>query len=574
MSKFRLRSRFLVVRLLIAAGLTAAVILIVRYSFAKQAVRQISAELAGCRERFQAVQAQNDEMLARALAIVAESAEIRKMTSGEPRVSGGRPWPQIAREAGTDLLVLADERGTFRHGEPPDTIDKSGDAGALLNAWGNSGEISAYWHRGKKLYRVQRREVTGGGRGGKGPWVLVAGIEMGPRMAAQVGAICGCEVAFADTGEIIASTMDEVRERQLAATIGARRDGAAGAATIALSNQAYRMLSMKVAATSPSLELVALRSLAAASAQQSEFMRLMIVLAVVAMVVGFFLVLRVSDTFARPLGNLVQAVRALEKGDFRYPVKVDSRDELAEVTQAFDQMRSSVLETQEQLIRSERLATIGQMASSISHDLRHPLTAIVANSEFLCEEKLTVEQRQGFYLEIRAAVDQMNDLVESLLEFSRGRESPRIVPVNLDDVIERVVHSVGKRAEFHGVQLHVDCPPSFECAVDPLKVERAVGNLVINACEAVATAGTGRVEVRVSGTDGKAEIRIVDDGPGVAETIRKTIFQPFVSHGKPNGTGLGLAVVQKICRDHGGEATLESSRQGHTVFKLTLPRGK
>ena len=237
-------------------------------------------------------------------------------------------------------------------------------------------------------------------------------------------------------------------------------------------------------------------------------------------------------------------------------------------------MRRSLQETQQQLIRSERLATIGQMASSISHDLRHPLTAIVANSEFLCEEKPTAEQRQGFYQEIRVAVDQMNDLVESLLEFSRGRESPRIVAVNLDEVVERVVHSVGARPEFQGVEIRVECPQSFECAVDPLKVERAVGNLLINACEAVVTGGAGQVEVRVSAADGAAEIRVADNGPGVAEAIRGAIFQPFVSHGKANGTGLGLAVVQKICRDHGGDAALESSAAGRTVFKMTLPRAR
>jgi nitrogen fixation/metabolism regulation signal transduction histidine kinase len=115
----------------------------------------------------------------------------------------------------------------------------------------------------------------------------------------------------------------------------------------------------------------------------------MLLLALVAMVIGFMLVLAVSDTFAKPLGNLVRAVRALEKGDFNYPVKVQSADELAEVMQSFEQMRSSLRETQQQLLRNERLATIGQMASSISHDLRHQFTSIVANFEYLRENGLT-----------------------------------------------------------------------------------------------------------------------------------------------------------------------------------------
>jgi signal transduction histidine kinase len=572
MNKFRLRSRFLVVRLLIAAGLTAAVILIVRYSFGRRARQQISAQLEGCRDRFQAFQAQNEAMLARTSAILARSAELRKLTAEQPRAAGKDALSAIAREAGADFLMLADEKGAVWATDLPERSRERGNAEALLKAWSDGAQVSSYWLLAERIYQVHRQEIAVGevleGRREE----LIVGTEMGQRLAAETGAICGCDVAFAYDGGIAASTLGSASERELAAKIsGAANRRIVGATSIDLSNEPYRALIVPVTSTSAAPEFVALRSFAAASAQQSEFMRLMVMLAAGAMVIGFFLVLRVSDTFARPLGNLVEAVRALEKGDFGYPVKVDSRDELEEVTQAFDQMRSSLRETQQHLIRSERLATIGQMASSISHDLRHPLTAIMANSEFLCEDKLTLEQRQGLHQEIRMAVDQMNDLVESLLEFSRGREAPRIVAVNLGEMIEHVVRTVGSRSEFQAVKLRVYCPRGFECLLDPLKVERAVGNLVINACEAV-TADAGRVEVIAVESNGTAEIRVVDNGPGVAEAIRATIFQPFVSHGKTKGTGLGLAAVQKICRDHGGEATLESSRPGHTVFKLTLPR--
>src|SRR5262249_11290287 len=155
--------------------------------------------------------------------------------------------------------------------------------------------------------------------------------------------------------------------------------------------------------------------------------------------------------------------RALEKGDFTYPVVVHSGDELAEVTQAFDQMRSSLLESQTQLLKNERLATIGQMASSISHDLRHPLTAIVANSEFLSEKNLSAEQRQSLHEEVRVAVDQMNDLIESLLEFSRGRESPRFVTVDLKELAERVVRSVASRPEFAALAIRLDSADRVDC---------------------------------------------------------------------------------------------------------------
>ena len=116
-------------------------------------------------------------------------------------------------------------------------------------------------------------------------------------------------------------------------------------------------------------------------------------------------------------------MRALEKGDFTYALDARGGDEAAEVTGAFNRMRSSLRKTQQELLEAERLATIGRMASSISHDLRHSLAAIVANAEFLCESRLSSDQREELYQEIRAAVNQMTDLIDSLLEFSRTRES-------------------------------------------------------------------------------------------------------------------------------------------------------
>jgi len=97
--------------------------------------------------------------------------------------------------------------------------------------------------------------------------------------------------------------------------------------------------------------------------------------------------------FWEPLNNLVGAVRALEAGDYNYPVAAQSNDELEEVTLAFEDMRATLQASQKKLIQSERLAAIGQMASSISHDLRHSLSAIIANAEFLSDEKLEDETR-------------------------------------------------------------------------------------------------------------------------------------------------------------------------------------
>jgi len=123
------------------------------------------------------------------------------------------------------------------------------------------------------------------------------------------------------------------------------------------------------------------------------------------------------------------------------------------------------------------------------------------------------------------------------------------------------------------VEFVTEPAPHIEICVDTLKIERALSNLILNGCQA-ARQGTGKPQVRLSLTEDAAwiSLHIADNGPGVPEAIRATLFQPFVSQGKPSGMGLGLALAQKIAQEHNGNVKLEDSLPGHTVFTLTLPK--
>ncbi len=285
---------------------------------------------------------------------------------------------------------------------------------------------------------------------------------------------------------------------------------------------------------------------------------------------GSALVFLISHTFTRPLGNLVSGVRALEKGDFTYALDAHGGDEVAELTGAFDRMRQSLLKTQQRLLEAERLATIGRMASSVSHDLRHSLAAIVANAEFLCEARLSPEQREELYQEIRVAVNQMTDLIESLLEFSRTRESLRPSYGSVKVTVERVIQTIRTHPEFHKVRIGIRQQGSNEGWFDQKKLERALFNLLLNACEAVELE-TGEIDIKICEIPHGVEVQVADNGRGISESIRGQLFEPFVSFGKENGTGLGLTVVQKIIQDHGGDVAVEKTSKAGTIFKLVLP---
>jgi signal transduction histidine kinase len=221
-------------------------------------------------------------------------------------------------------------------------------------------------------------------------------------------------------------------------------------------------------------------------------------------------------------------------------------------------------------LESEQLATIGRMASSISHDLRHALAAVVANSEFLCDGRLTSVQREELYQEVRTGVNQMTDLIDSLLEFARTRESLNPTYANLAETVQRAMQAVRLHPRHQGTPIEIQSNGQNVAWFDPRKLERALYNLLLNACEA-APGGEGRVQVTIEKTGAAVTIAVSDNGPGIAEPIREKLFHPFVSFGKENGTGLGLTVVQKIVQDHGGIVLMDRTADARTIFRITLP---
>ena len=194
----------------------------------------------------------------------------------------------------------------------------------------------------------------------------------------------------------------------------------------------------------------------------------------------------------------------------------------------------------------------------------------MANAEFLCESNLTPRQREDLYGEIRVAVNQMTELIESLLEFSRTRESLRPSYGDVRSAVERAVQDVRAHPEFQRIQIGIASEGFTEGWFDFKKLERALANLLLNACEAVSPEA-GKIEIDLRRTAENLEIRIADNGPGIAETVRETLFEPFVSHGKENGTGMGLTVVQKILQDHGGNVVVERTSPSGTIFLIRIP---
>lgn len=559
--------------LLISAGLTSTSLLVVRRSVQSQVRNEIFADLRNSADTFQNFQREREATLARSADLLADLPNLRALMTTQDAATIQDASADLWRLAGSDLFVLADRAGNvvaLHTVTPGFTRDL---AQQFLQNSLDAGRSGQWWFGGHHLYEVFLKPIYfGPASANRQLGFLAVGYEIDDHLAAEISRIAASRVAFSYGNTIVRSTLPPLQESDLSLqTPALAATSTPQPARIRLGTEQFLATSLDLApGKTPAVRLSVLKSYDQATAFLDSLNRLLLLLGLLAVVGGSALVFFISHTFTRPLAELVHGVRALGKGDFDYPLTTAGEDEVAEVGQAFDRMRINLRKTQRSLIESERLATIGRMASSISHDLRHSLAAIVANAEFLCESRLTPDQREELYQEVRIAVTQMTDLVDSLLEFSRTRESLRPSFGKIEDSVQHVLQAIKVRPEFHQVEIEFARDGKIEGWFDPKKLERALYNLVLNACESVSPA-KGRVEVSLRAASNGVEIRVSDNGRGIPEAIRDRLFQPFVSYGKENGTGLGLTVVQKIVQDHGGDVSVEQTSQQGTVFKVVLP---
>ena len=571
-TRTRLRTRFLLSMVLITASLTALSLLVVRNSVQRHVREGIVQDLRNSVTTFQNFQHDREVMLTRSAELVADLPITRAIMTAHDPATIQDASADVWQLTGSDLLVLAN-----RNGKVVALHTKS--AGFTREAAQNyfnrsiSDEDSSHWWFGAHhLYQTFVQPVYFGAKT-EGPLLgfLIIGYEIDDRLAREVSKVSASQVAFSYGDEIVATTLTPLQSQGSGVTALATGSSQGTPRDVEVGKENFVAASLDLSAQQKTpVRLTVLGSYDQAAKFLDNLNRLLLLLGLTAVLIGSGLVFLISHTFTRPLANLVEGVRALEHGDFYHPLDPRGSDEVAELTSAFDRMRASLLKTQQALLESEQLATIGRMASSISHDLRHALAAVVANSEFLCDGRLTSAQREELYQEVRTGVNQMTDLIDSLLEFARTRESLNPAYGNVVETVQRAMQAVRLHPRHQGTLIEVHGNGQNLAWFDSRKLERALYNLLLNACEA-APSSDGRVQVTVEPNGSSVSIAISDNGPGIPEPIRDKLFHPFVSFGKENGTGLGLTVVQKIVQDHGGRVFLERTEDSQTVFRITIP---
>ena len=557
---------------LITFGLTALSLLVVRHSVQTHVREGIVQDLRNSVTTFQNFQHDREVMLSHSAELVADLPITRAIMTAHDPATIQDASKDVWQLTGSDLLVLVNRNGRVVALHTKSAGFTAEAAQKYFERSLNEEDSSHWWFGVNHLYQTFVQPVYFGAKT-DGPLLgfLIIGYEIDDRLAQEVSKVSASQVAFSYGDEIVATTLTPLQAHGLG--VSALSSGALPSTPhdVQVGNENFVATSLDLSGLQPiPVRLTVLGSYDQAAKFLGNLNRLLLLLGFTAVLIGSGLVFLISHTFTRPLASLVEGVRALEHGDFHHPLDPRGSDEVAELTSAFDRMRASLQKTQQALLESEQLATIGRMASSISHDLRHALAAVVANSEFLCDGRLTNAQREELYQEVRTGVNQMTDLIDSLLEFARTRESLNPAYGNVVETVQRAMQAVRLHPRHQGTLIEIQSNGQNVAWFDSRKLERALYNLLLNACEA-APSSEGKVQVTVERAGGWLSVAIADNGPGVSEAIREKLFHPFVSFGKENGTGLGLTVVQKIVQDHGGQVTMERNAQKQTVFRITIP---
>jgi signal transduction histidine kinase len=272
---------------------------------------------------------------------------------------------------------------------------------------------------------------------------------------------------------------------------------------------------------------------------------------------------RVQD-LAQHLDRDVASVNVVADGDLQHLDR-----QLGHIVRRVEEVAEKLQQHQRELLRAEQLAAVGQLAASVAHEVRNPLTGI----KMLVESALKSENRKPLNLEdlqvIHREVARLEQTVQGFLNFAR-LPAPQCSACDLTAVVRQAADLVGARARQQGVSIAVHAPEAPVASfIDRGQLDMVLVNLFINALDAMPQGGRLEVEVDHTATAG-ARVTVADTGAGIAPQVAGRLFTPFTTT-KPTGTGLGLSISGRILQEHGGSLSAGNRPEGGARFVLTLP---
>ena len=220
------------------------------------------------------------------------------------------------------------------------------------------------------------------------------------------------------------------------------------------------------------------------------------------------------------------------------------------------------------MIRAERLSLLGTMLGTMIHDFRNPMS-IILGAVGLLEERFPEPELHRWTGKIKRAAVQMGDMAEEVLEFSRGTITLRREPVSIEHLLALLDEQILEQLPALGIQVVREIGYEGTVSMDASRFARLLVNLIKNAAEAMPDGGVLRLGVSRSGD--AVTVTVSDTGCGIPPEVLPTIFEPFVTYGKADGTGLGMAIVRSVVQEHGGTVSVRSAPNEGTTVEVRVP---
>jgi len=291
-----------------------------------------------------------------------------------------------------------------------------------------------------------------------------------------------------------------------------------------------------------------------------------------------------TNSIMRPINSLLLATRGLADGDVEQHVQLsNSPEEIAALGEAFNYMVSTVKErdeqlrqqAQEEIMKSERLAMVGQLAAGVAHEINNPLGGILLFSRLLLQKAPSEGIMRDNLERIEKDANRCQSIVQGLLDFARQRE-PKVETLKLNDVLEKTVNLFEKQPSFHNIEIVKQYQPDLPViSADLAQIQQVFVNIIMNASDAMKGKGVLTISTRSIDTNDYLEVSFTDTGNGIPPDKLERIFEPFfTTKGVGHGTGLGLSISYGIVQRHGGTIKVSSRVGQGSTFVVILPKNR
>jgi signal transduction histidine kinase len=303
----------------------------------------------------------------------------------------------------------------------------------------------------------------------------------------------------------------------------------------------------------------------------------LIVAGAVAVIICLVSIVALAYLIQRPMVELQEKVALISDGNLDVSVSFAQRnDEIGDLGRNFNHMMQQLRESRKeietmhrtQMSRAEHLATLGELATGLAHEIRNPLAGIAGVIEIIDRDLPATSPARAMMKDVRLEINQINRILTDLLETARPHP-PRMMRSNLNTTVEHAVMLARQQVLSQPIKIELQQAPDLaEVEHDSDQIHQLLLNLLLNAVQAIVGAGTVRVEV--GSRDGSACVTVSDTGRGIPEERLAQIFRPFFTT-KGNGTGLGLSLARRMVEEHHGRINVSSIVGEGSTFEVLIP---